>query len=94
MALVSTFAFLKDDETNDTFRVARLLLSDNHDLIHKAVGWLLREAGRVSRPQLVEFMKQNYERIPRTALRYAIEHFPVEQRRMILAGKFSGSVRA
>jgi 3-methyladenine DNA glycosylase AlkD len=94
MAIVSTFAFLKDDETNDTFRVARLLLSDNHDLIHKAVGWLLREAGRVSRPQLVEFMKQNYERIPRTALRYAIEHFPVEQRRMILAGKFSGSVRA
>jgi 3-methyladenine DNA glycosylase AlkD len=93
MAILSTFAFLKDGETNDTFRVARLLLADNHDLIHKAVGWLLREAGRVSRPQLVEFIKQNYDRIPRTALRYAIEHFPAERRRMILAGKFSGTVR-
>jgi 3-methyladenine DNA glycosylase AlkD len=90
MAIVSTFAFLKDGETNDTFRIARLLLSDKHDLIHKAVGWLLRESGVVSRPKLLRFLEQNYVQIPRTALRYAIEHFPAEQRRMILAGKFSG----
>jgi 3-methyladenine DNA glycosylase AlkD len=89
MAVVSTFAFLKDGETRDTFRIARLLLTDKHDLIHKAVGWLLREAGVVSRPRLVSFLKQNYAQIPRTALRYAIEHFPAEQRRMILAGRFS-----
>jgi 3-methyladenine DNA glycosylase AlkD len=89
MAIVSTFAFLKDGETKDSFRIARLLLADKHDLIHKAVGWLLREAGVVSQQQLIAFLKRNYDQIPRTTLRYAIEHFPLEQRRMILAGEFS-----
>jgi 3-methyladenine DNA glycosylase AlkD len=85
ISIVSTLAFIKDEEIADTFRIAKKLLSDKHDLIHKAVGWALREAGTVSRPALLKFIKTNYASIPRTALRYAIEHFPPEQRKQILA---------
>ncbi len=88
IAIVATFAFLRAGETDDTFHIATLLLSDSHDLIHKAVGWALREAGRVSRKQLVAFLRKHYPSIPRTTLRYAIEHFPDKQRRQVLAGKF------
>ncbi len=88
IAIVSTLAFLKHGEIEDTFRIAGKLLSDKHDLIHKAVGWALRETGKVSRPALVAFLRKHYRKIPRTALRYAIEHFPPERRKLILAGKF------
>lgn len=75
IAMVSTFAFLQQGQSRDTYAIAELLLHDPHDLIQKAVGWLLREAGkRVSRQELVLFLEEHAATMPRTALRYAIEH--------------------
>jgi 3-methyladenine DNA glycosylase AlkD len=91
IAIVSTFAFIKQGEIADTFRIAEQLLNNTHDLIHKAVGWALRETGKVSRPALLDFLKKHYASIPRTALRYAIEHLTPEQRKQILAGNFRRS---
>ncbi len=88
ISIVATFAFLKAGETADTFRIAELLLSDKHDLIHKATGWALRETGRVSRPLLLAFLREHYSSTPRTTLRYAIEHLPAPQRKSILSGVF------
>lgn len=90
IAIVSTLTLVKAGQLKDTFRIARKLLGDEHDLLHKAVGWALREAGRVSRAKLTEFLRKYYARIPRTALRYAIEHFPPDERKRILAGNFGG----
>jgi 3-methyladenine DNA glycosylase AlkD len=84
IAIVSTFAFLGIGETKDTFRVARKLLDDKEPLIHKAVGWLLREAGKVSRVELVRFLERYSAKMPRTTLRYAIERFSVEERKVWL----------
>lgn len=89
IGIVATFAFLKRGDCENTFRIAEMLLSDEHDLIHKAVGWALREAGRTSRKRLLAFLQKHYTSIPRTTLRYAIEHLPDTQRRQILAGKFN-----
>jgi len=86
IAIVSTFAFIKAGEIEDTFAIAKLLLADDHDLIHKAVGWMLREAGKQSVPELLRFLKENYSALPRTTLRYAIERFPAPQRKRLLAG--------
>jgi DNA alkylation repair enzyme len=88
IAIVSTFAFLRRGETKDTFRIVERLLGDRHDLIHKALGWALRESGKVSLHRLRSFLERHYARIPRTTLRYAIERFPLAQRRRLLAGKF------
>src|SRR5271170_7421804 len=66
IAIVSTFAFLAHGETKDTFRIARKLLSDEEPLIHKAVGWLLREAGKVSRSELMRFLEKHATKMPRT----------------------------
>jgi 3-methyladenine DNA glycosylase AlkD len=89
IAIVSTFAFIKAGEIEDTFAIAKVLLKDDHDLIHKAVGWALREAGKQSTPALLEFLKQNYSLLPRTTLRYAIERFPAAQRKRILLGNIA-----
>lgn len=86
IAMVSTFAALKRGETAPTFNVAEKLLDDQHDLIHKATGWLLREAGKVDHHALVAFLRQHYARMPRTALRYAIERLDPVDRRLWLAG--------
>jgi 3-methyladenine DNA glycosylase AlkD len=86
IAIVSTLALIKTGEIEETFRIAARLLSDKHDLMHKAVGWALRETGKVSREALVRFLQAHYASMPRTALRYAIEHFPPEQRKQMLAG--------
>ncbi len=90
ISIVSTLALIKNGEIEDTFRIARRLLADKHDLIHKAVGWALRECGTVSRPALLKFLATEYARMPRTALRYAIEHFSKDERKKILAGEFVG----
>jgi 3-methyladenine DNA glycosylase AlkD len=88
IAMVATSAFIDRGDLKDTFGIATLLLADRHDLIHKAVGWMLREAGVQSRSGMLRFLKRNYSRMPRTALRYAIEHLPVGQRKKILKGLF------
>lgn len=88
IAIVSTLALIRSGDLNDTFRVAERLLSDEHELIHKAVGWMLRETGKVSPNDLRKFLKRNYTRLPRTTLRYAIERIPVRERRRMLAGAF------
>jgi len=89
IAMVSTMAFIARGELQDTFAIARLLLEDKQDLIHKAIGWMLRETGKRSRPALLEFLRVNYSRLPRTALRYAIERLPESQRKRALRGEFA-----
>jgi 3-methyladenine DNA glycosylase AlkD len=73
----------------DALRVAEMLLDDPHDLIHKAIGWVLRVVGDEDQAVLLRFLKKHYERVPRTALRYSIEHFSSEERKNILAGEFA-----
>jgi 3-methyladenine DNA glycosylase AlkD len=85
IAMVSTQHFLRSGETHDLFQIAELLLSDRQDLIHKAVGWSLREAGkRVDRNALREFLDEHAARMPRIALRYAVEHFEQPERQHYL----------
>ena len=79
-AIVSTAFFLRQGDLDDTFRIAELLLHDDHDLIHKAVGGWLREAGKRDRPRLLRFLDEHAATMPRTALRYAIEHLDKDQR--------------
>lgn len=89
IAAISTLAFIMKGEAADTLKIAEILLDDKEDLMHKAVGWMLREVGkRVSKAELVSFLKKYYSRLPRTTLRYAIEHFPPERRKNFLLGKF------
>ena len=88
IAIIATMPLIRTGNLDDTFAIAALLLNDKHDLIHKAVGWMLREAGKHSTAALLKFLKQNYTAIPRTALRYAIERLPEAQRKRILAGVF------
>lgn len=86
IAIMSTFHFIKEGHFSETLRIAGILLHDEEDLIHKAVGWMLREVGK--RDMLVEekFLKQHYRKMPRTMLRYAVERFPERKRLKYLAG--------
>lgn len=86
IAMVSTFAELRAGRTAMTFQMAERLLGDRHDLIHKAVGWLLREAGKRSPEELLGFLRRHYARIPRTTLRYAIERLDGVDRKLWLGG--------
>lgn len=86
IAIVATFAFIRQGESRETFAIAETLLADPHDLIHKAAGWMLREVGkRVSAAELTAFLEGRRRRMPRTMLRYAIERFPPEERARLLA---------
>lgn len=76
IAIVSTHYFIKQNKYSYTLNISTILLSDKHDLIHKAVGWMLREVGKKDIKVLKHFIKLNYSNIPRTTLRYAIERFP------------------
>lgn len=80
ISIVSTWAFIRNGEFDDTFDLAKLFMSHKHDLIHKAVGWMLREVGKRNRERLSQFLEEFATRLPRTALRYAIEHYPEEER--------------
>ena len=88
IAIVSTFSFIRDGQFDDTLRISKILLGDSHDLIHKAVGWMLREVGKRDKKLLEKFLRDNYSELPRTTLRYAIERFEEEERGEWLKGKF------
>lgn len=85
IAMVSTFHPLRRGDVGPTLAIARRLLSDKHDLIHKAVGWLLREVGKRDRRRLDAFLDRHAAQMPRTMLRYAIERHSAEQRQAYLA---------
>lgn len=75
IAIVSTWTFIKNLQFDDTLRLSEKLLAHKHDLMHKAVGWMLRETGKRNKEVLIEFLDKHYKNMPRTALRYSIEHF-------------------
>lgn len=86
IAMVSCMAFVRQGQFDDCLAIADRLMEHPHDLIHKAVGWLLREVGKRDRQLLVDYLAPRYRTMPRTTLRYAIEHFPPEIRKDYLKG--------
>lgn len=82
---MSTWYFIKNNQFSDTLKIAELLLTHSHDLIHKAVGWMLREVGKRDDLVLEEFLDTYTLQMPRTALRYAIERFPESKRKYYLS---------
>ena len=87
IAIIATFDGIRRGAFADTFRIADLLLHDEHDLIHKAVGWLLREVGNRDGKAERAFLESRYKTMPRTMLRYAIDRFPEGERRRYLEGR-------
>lgn len=88
ISILSTFAYIKTGESKETLKIAKMLLNDEHDLIHKAVGWMLREVGkRASINDELKFLEQHGKNMPRTMLRYAIERFPQNLRKKMMAFK-------
>ncbi len=87
IAIISTMAFIKRDDFKTTLQLADILLKDEHDLIHKAVGWMLREVGKKDLQIEEKFLKSRYKKMPRTMLRYSIEKFPEFKRKKYLKGK-------
>jgi 3-methyladenine DNA glycosylase AlkD len=88
VAIISTFYFIRKGNIDDTLRLSRILLSDKEDLMHKAVGWALREAWKKDAPRVEGFLQENYPNIPRTTLRYAIERIEENKRKIFLKGIF------
>jgi len=86
IAIISTQTFIRKYSFEDTLKISKILLNDKHDLIHKAVGWMLREVGNRDLQTEEEFLKKHYKLMPRTMLRYAIEKFPELKRKAYLKG--------
>ncbi len=84
IAILATFAFIRQDDFSDTLKIAAILLPDKHDLIHKAVGWALREVGKRDQKIEEDFLEEHLCKISRTTLRYAIERFAEEKRQSYL----------
>jgi 3-methyladenine DNA glycosylase AlkD len=84
IAIVATHAFIREEQFIDTFRIAQTLMHDKEDLIHKATGWMLREAGKRNMSVLKKFLNSRHTFMPRTMLRYAIERFPDQERQTYL----------
>lgn len=88
ISIVSTYSFIKKKDFGETLKISQILLKDKHDLMHKAVGWMLREVGKKDEKVLEDFLKLNYKFLPRTTLRYAIERFSEDKRKKFLQAKF------
>lgn len=86
ISIISTSFFIQDNDFADTLNISGILLNDPHDLIHKAVGWMLREVGKKDFNVLENFLRPIYKKMPRTMLRYAIEKFPEKRRKDYLVG--------
>jgi len=84
IAIISTHAFIRKGLFEDTFRISELLLKDKHDLIHKAVGWMLREVGKKDQKAEEQFLKKHYRNMPRTMLRYAVERLSDSKKRFYM----------
>ena len=91
IAVVATYHFIKYEKSSAwTFKIAEILLNDKHDLIHKAIGWMLREIGKnISHEEEEIFLKKHYKNMPRTMLRYAIEHFDPALRQAYMKNKIA-----
>ncbi|MGB0454744.1 MAG: DNA alkylation repair protein [Bacteriovoracaceae bacterium] len=87
ISIISTFHYVREGDLDDSYKLAEILLNDDHDLMHKAVGWVLRDCGKRDFKRLESFILKNYKKMPRTMLRYAIEHFPETKRKKILRMK-------
>lgn len=88
VAIISTFYFIRKGNIDDTLRLSKILLSDKEDLMHKAVGWALREAWKKDAYRVEAFLQENYPYIPRTTLRYTIERIEENKRKRFLKGVF------
>ena len=84
IAIIAAFTFIKNNDLKDTLKISRILLNDEHDLIHKAVGWMLREVGKRNQKVEEEFLSKHYKKMPRTMLRYSIEKFSEKKRKKYL----------
>jgi len=84
IAIISTYAFIRENDFKDTLKISEVLLKDKHDLIHKAVGWMLREIGKKDEKELTDFLDKHYGNMPRTMLRYAIERLDKKKRKRYL----------
>lgn len=93
MAIMATLHFIKVGEYRDTLQIAELLLHDKQDLIHKAVGWMLREVGKRHKPTELDFLTRFYQQMPRTMLRYAIEKFPEPERQAFLTNQITSTTK-
>ncbi len=87
IAIMSTAYFIKNDQFNDTLKLSEILLHDSEDLIHKAVGWMLREVGKRDVGAEDKYLKKHYKKMPRTMLRYATEKFNKKRRQAYLDGE-------
>lgn len=88
IAILATFYFIKNNRFEETLEICRILLSDPHDLTHKAMGWMLREIWKRDNKITENFLKKNYDKIPRTTLRYAIERMENKKRKKFLNKEF------
>jgi 3-methyladenine DNA glycosylase AlkD len=87
IAILATFQFIKSHQFDETLRIGKILISDQEDLIHKSVGWMLREVGKRDSAAEESFLREQYRQMPRTMLRYAIERFPAAQRELFVKGR-------
>jgi len=84
ISIIAAFSFIRNDDFEETLKISEMLLKDEHDLIHKAVGWMLREIGKRDIKAEEKFLQKHYKQMPRTMLRYALEKFPEKKRKQYL----------
>jgi 3-methyladenine DNA glycosylase AlkD len=85
IAIVSTLAFIRNNDLDDTYKLSIKMMYHKHDLMHKAIGWMLREAGKRDTGRLYNFVKEHKNIMPRTMLRYSIEKFDKETRKELMS---------